>query len=134
MLPFVSDRPLASINRSCSVIQGQWIGPLDATTQRHTIVLYALSKAVRHEQRSPANEVRCLDHSTTTADKVFSFVVFHKMHIILVHESTHPKFDPTRVGTNHNHYHGSTLRVTEMPVLTTWPSGTYSRYNKFASH
>ena len=43
VLPFVSDRLLASINRCCTVIQGQWLVPLDATRQRHH--RYALSKA-----------------------------------------------------------------------------------------
>ena len=33
----VSDRPLASINRCFTVIQGQWLVPLDATRQRHHI-------------------------------------------------------------------------------------------------
>ena len=42
VLPFVSDRPLASINRCCTVIQGQWLVPLDPPDSD---TIYALSKA-----------------------------------------------------------------------------------------
>ena len=46
VLPFVSDRPLASISRCCTVIQGQWLVPLDATRQRHHICLAEAQTAV----------------------------------------------------------------------------------------
>ena len=68
VLPFVSDRALACINRCCTVIQRQWLVPLDTTRQWHPID--ALSKAVRRKQRSSAVGVKCLDHSTTTADNI----------------------------------------------------------------
>ena len=61
LYPKVLHCQLGSVVRSTSI---------DATRQRYTIYIYALGMALRHEQHSPAMGVRCLDHSTTTADTV----------------------------------------------------------------
>ena len=51
--PFVSDRSLASISRCCTVIQGQWLVPLDPPDSDS--IYMPLVTSMRYEQWSPSH-------------------------------------------------------------------------------
>ena len=78
-VPFVSDRPLASINRCFTVIQGQWLVPLDATRHCwHHICPYVRLWGANSGPQPW--DVRCLDHSTTTC---CTYIVEHALNAAL---------------------------------------------------